>query len=172
MSHLQISIFLLAADFSNHLFSYTLNASNNSILVSCVSAEEFISTCTIQFSNDPRYINLCTQISGPINSPFYYVLVETLPITYYHQAIVIIDSTLELRIRSSEPLTISSDNVNDLEHATSMSITPTTTSSSSNSALVMLEVYQLGLLGLLMLILLLVSIVSTGVAIVLACKGK
>lgn len=128
----------------------------------CSSQTEGIKNCKIQYSKDPSYSNLSIPVTGPIGSPFPVCFVDGTLSVYYHQASVIINSTLEIIVRPNGVFTFATDSTTSSEKE------DTTV---PDHALV-LEVYQMGLIGLLIAVLALALAICTGVVIVLNRRGK
>ena len=116
----------------------------------CSTNTERTGNCTVQYGIDPFYQNLSAPVIGPVNSLLTIVDIET-TITYYHQASVIINSSLEIIIKSVDTFSIEDDIHNIASSMTpSMAATshpplfPMNSSPAVNNS-VTLKIYQLGL---------------------------
>ena len=138
----------------------------------CSTNIERTENCTVQYGKDPLYQNLSAPVIGPVNSLFSIVDIET-TITYYHQASVMINSSLEIIIKSVDNFTIEDD-----VHNTTSSMTPSMAATShpplfsmnSSPAVnngVTLTIYQLGLAAFVVIILILLTLGTTIIIIVL-----
>ena len=124
----------------------------------CSTNTESIGNCTVQYGKDPFYQNQSAPVIVPVNSLFPIVDIET-TVTYYHQASVIINSSLEIIIKSVDTFTTEDD-----VHSTASAMTPSIAATSHPpikffSAVVTLKLYQLGLAVL-------VVIMALGTAII------
>ena len=146
---------------SKELLNYTLSKRKDVLVALCLTWTEGVESCKIQFSNGPSYSNLSTPVSGPIGSPFPVRFVDGTSSVYYHQASTVVNSTLEIVVRSNGVFDIAPDS----------STTVIGTADVPNFA-VMLEAYQIGLIGLLMAILTFTLVICTGIIVFLTRRGK
>ena len=139
----------------------------------CSTNTESIGNCTVQYGKDPFYQNLSASVIGPVNFLFPIVDIEN-TITYYHQASVMINSSLEIIIKSVDTFTTEDD-----VQKTASSMTPSM-ASTSNSPLfpmnsspggIILTFYQLGLITFAVIILIL-ALGTTIIIIVLLIIQK
>ena len=143
----------------------------------CSTNTERIGNCTVQYGKDSVYQNLSAPVIGPVNSLFPIVDVET-TVTYYHQASVIINSSLEIIIKSIDTFT------NDVLYSTytASTMTPSMAATShpplfpmnSSPAVnndVTLKIYQLGLAVFVVIILILALGTAIIIIVLLLQKG-
>lgn len=160
---------LIAAGFSHHLLIYDLNMTNGAISALCLTPRD-VTHCSIQFSTDPSYADLSSPTVGPTNTLFYFTFMEPTHAIYYHQASVVVNSTLEIIVRSSDVFNFAhGEGTECCNRAYTTQYTTQTLPNHSSKGVVMLKVYQLGLLGLLFGVLLLGLFISIGVAV---CHNK
>ena len=148
---------LSVAGFPNH-FRYSLNVTDNgAVSALCVSPIRSISHCSIQFSRDRSYTNLSFPNVGPMNTLFYFMLSATAPGVYYHQASVVINSSLEIVVHSGSAFALAKDfQIPESDNTTFLN---------EPSGVVTLKLYQLVLLGMVIGILLLCLAISNGAAV-------
>ena len=138
----------------------------------CSTNTESIGNCTVQYGKDPFYQNLSASVIGPVNFLFPIVDIEN-TITYYHQASVMINSSLEIIIKSVDTFTTEDD------QKTASSMTPSMASTShsplfpmnSSPGGIILTFYQLGLITFAVIILIL-ALGTTIIIIVLLIIQK
>lgn len=144
------------------ILNYSLTISNGIVSAMCITQTQGIENCSIQYGKDPFYDNLSPPVTGPINTPFLIPFMELSTATYYHQAIITINSSLVVIMRSNGRLTFP-----DFEtSADTMFTTP------ENKNTVMLEAYHLGLVGSVILVLLILVLIMAVVIARLIHKGN
>ena len=127
----------------------------------CLTQTKSVKTCKIEYSEDSSYSNFSTPVSGPIGSPFPVRFMDGTSNVYYHQASVVVNSTLEIVVRSSGVLNIlTTDNNN------------TTISDATTNVPKLAVMLEVGLLGLLITILAFTLAICTGVIVILTRRGK
>lgn len=155
---------------SGQLLNYSLTERNGMVYAFCSSHTEGIEICKIQYSMDTSYSSLSAPVTGPIGTAFPVCIVDlSSRIIYYHQASMMINSTLEIVVRSSDVFTfattdnpLSNDGITNQERNTTV----------PKHSYIELKVYQVGLMGLLMVVLVLALAICTGVVIIQNHRGN
>lgn len=130
------------------------------VFAKCSSLVEGIDYCTIQYGMDHSYDNLSSPVTGPMDTLFHICVLELTPAVYYHQGSVIINSTLEIRVRSSTAFSFSNNNT----------YTCTSDAESTYDGII-LQAYQMGLLGAFICVMVLALVICIGLLIHNCCKG-
>jgi hypothetical protein len=94
-----------------------------------------------------------------------------LPGLYYHQASIVVNSSLEIIVHSEDVVTLTDSSTTTIQDKINSNGATSSTTIEPDDQALKLKTYQLGLLGLLMAALLLCSITGVGVAIFQWHKG-
>ena len=152
---------------SEQMVNYTWTRRDNVIFALCSTRIEDIENCSVQYSQDPHYINLTSPITGLTNTPFPVLsaspasLDVTTEALYYHQASIVIDASFEVVIRARDSFSFEGHVV--------MATSPFPTDFKMMT--IELEIYQLALLGAVIAVLLLAGSACFCFVIVLLQKG-
>lgn len=153
-------MYVHADGISQLLFIYDLNVTDGVVSALCTSPIKDITNCSIQFSRDPFYNNLSFPITIPMNEVYLFTFIGYTPAVYYHQASVVVNSTLEIIVHSSNILIIASNDIGKTDDNSTF-----LNQSITSGGVVMLKIYQLGLLGLVIAVLFSSLLISIGVVI-------
>lgn len=125
-----------------------------------------VSDCSIQYTQDPSYVNLSPPVTGPINTPFSIVSINEASIltSLYFQVMLTINSSLEVVIRESSTVVV--------ERRTTQREQVVSTEIAKSESMVVLKVYQICLLGIFILFLVIALTVCSGIVYFLCRKGK